>query len=213
MTIRESIEGTKQPEEPKVLPFNNKNYRRPWRNPRLGLALTKFIAPAIPVAAVALILFAWVSAGKFIPTVLIPAFIANRLLKALGKSLIGAELDDKRAPIVFLREFSGEGSVAQVGHLINNFEETATVEEYLQMALYPIGPLVALGKPGAWLQKAGANRKYVADFQWRREIAQMIDKSRLVLIQAGDSKFFLEEVARATKRKAPNSILISDLLT
>jgi hypothetical protein len=190
-----------------LLPKRNRQRRRPLQNLSLGSALTRVIAPGIFVISLVSFSFIWAWTGKAVVMFIVLGSIIMSLLTTLGKALSGAAIADNRAPIVYLRGFLGEGSLSQIAYSLNHTNEP-TFEEHLQKALSPIGPLVALGKPGTWLQKAGAIRRYVGDDKWVEEITRLIDQARLVMIQVGDSDSLLKEVRIVTERKNPDSILI-----
>ena len=180
----------------------------PWHNRSLGWMLSNLVAPGIILLPLSLLAIS--GKASEMPYIGLGSFVIASLLRGLGNALSRETADpvandDARAPIVYLREFSGEGTLSQIGRIINTFNEP-DFEEHLQQVLAPIGPFVALGKP-ALLQKGGASRKYVGA-GWLEEISRLIDRSRLVVIQLGNSPNLLLEMREVVKRKNPESILI-----
>jgi len=84
----------------------------------------------------------------------------------------------------------------------------ATEEEQIALALAEAGPLVAIGRPGERLPQLGAARVYVDDDSWQDKVIEMIDRSNLVLMRAGETDGFWWEIARVREHMQPARVII-----
>ena len=118
---------------------------------------------------------------------------------------------DARAPVLYLRPFSADESpkatlrgVTGVS-LIGRF---GSFEEQLSLVLEPIGPLVAIGKPGEALPTPGALRRYASDDDWQSQVRRWFDEARLVILRPGFSEGLWWELRESMGRLSPQRVLI-----
>lgn len=113
--------------------------------------------------------------------------------------------------ILFLRPFSTDITIDQSvkgSHPMPGFHYLqSTPEEDLFKALEPLGNLIAIGKPGEKLPVPGALRIYAND-EWMNVIIDKMEKSRLVIMQAGNGEGFNWELQQAFKIVNPKKLLI-----
>ena len=174
----------------------------------LGVAL-EFIGVSFAfVAAVFLVaLGVWLAInGSFLAPIasVIAAFLlwsaVFRPIRDLGTrfrtpSIAEALLTDRRAPILYLRSFSGERRVAE--------EERA-----LASMLDSIGPFVAIGRPGEVAPRLGAGRLYVADAEWQAAVGELLEKSSIVLMLAGRTAGLGYEIEECKRRIESRQLII-----
>ena len=115
--------------------------------------------------------------------------------------------DDGRPPVTYLRSFHKDqefvlGATSWLGI------PTPTDEQLLAKLLEQVGPVVAIGKPGEDLPKLGAARFYVGDEGWKDEILKLLERSKLVVLRAGDTDGFWWEFQRTLKQVAPQRLLV-----
>jgi hypothetical protein len=73
--------------------------------------------------------------------------------------------------VVFLRSFEDD---RYFWNLRGMYGMWVSEEEELSQAIAPLGPVVAIGRPGEMLQTPGAARMYVEDEQWQKEVANLV---------------------------------------
>jgi hypothetical protein len=120
---------------------------------------------------------------------------AERLSESLKAPLADDVLErDKRPPILYLRSFEDDTSLYP-DH-----------ERDLVAALAPFGPVIAIGRPGEFLQTLGAARAYCGD-DWKEQVRHWIDTCALVVIRIGESQVALSaksyaQAASLTRRRS-----------
>ncbi|MCI0538387.1 MAG: hypothetical protein L0Z50_24530, partial [Verrucomicrobiales bacterium] len=108
--------------------------------------------------------------------------------------LATARAIDFRHPILLLRSFQDDitpitrttDSYASIRGLI--VPTMWTLEETIERALAPHGPLIAIGRPGEPIPPAGAAREYVSNDGWRARITDYIHEARLVVVILGKTE-------------------------
>jgi len=112
-------------------------------------------------------------------------------------------LNDKRAPIVYLRSFSDdfEGNSDTV--------LPTTSEEKLVHSYNRLGPVIAIGRPGEALPLLGASRLYFDDATWQAGLLYLISICQLVVVQAGIAPGLLWELTVSRLKLSPEKLLIS----
>jgi hypothetical protein len=121
-------------------------------------------------------------------------------------------LDDERPPVVYLRPFAKDESLAgQVftavltPRMLSGF---ASEEEQLAQAVAPIGPLVAIGQPGERLPKPGAVRAYATDAEWKGVVQHWLASARLIILRPGTTQGVWWEMERAISMARPERFLL-----
>jgi len=84
-----------------------------------------------------------------------------------------------RQPVVYLRSFSDDRPAARLNG-------GRTEEEHLAAVLEPVGPFVAVGRPGEPLPELGARRMYLKDAEWKDVVERLIRSAKLVVIRTGN---------------------------
>ncbi len=112
-------------------------------------------------------------------------------------ALLGEEVisRDTRPPIVYLRSFTDEVSIARE-------------EEDLATIFGDVGPFVAIGRPGDPLPPLGASRFYVADSDWQGFVAGLLRKASLVIVLAGRTQGLAWEAAQCRQLLDPRRLVI-----
>jgi hypothetical protein len=163
-----------------------------------------WILGAIAVPGVALVFTLAVAQGigaisnVFVIFILpVSIFMAKRGRRHFAK--IGEHyLDrDPRPPVVFLREFGEERFILED----TSESSRGTFEQTLVDTFETLGPVVAIGRPEENLPPSGAIRLYVDDDHWQAKVAELIERSRLIVIQAkGRSQGMFWELDHVFKR-------------
>lgn len=81
-------------------------------------------------------------------------------------------------------------------------------EEQLVGALTPIGPVVAVGRPGETLPLAGAHRMYPPDGAWQETVLGLMRESGLVIIAAGLGDGLMWEYLQAVQTVSPDRLVL-----
>lgn len=83
-----------------------------------------------------------------------------------------------------------------------SFFLTNRLEPRIVEALAPIGPVLAVGRPGEELPQSGAARLYVTDAEWRATVEELTDRARAVVLLVGEGSGVWWEID-AVLRRAP----------
>jgi len=111
-------------------------------------------------------------------------------------------------PVMYLRSFTTDrlNILRNVGRALNG-SELETDEQVLADAVSPIGPLIAIGRPGERFAGLGASRMYVGD-DWKQRVLAVIKDAQLVVISIGDSQGLWWEVKNVVQAIPPRRVLI-----
>jgi len=141
---------------------------------RVGLALLSlailsgYVLKFTPIENEAL---SWIITLALLAMLLFGAFLLYRGKQYAGRALATSVLDDDRPPVVYLRPFGQDesmaGQVFMAMLMVKMYRGFASNEEQLAQAVAPLGPLLAIGQPGERLPKPGAIRVYASDTEWR----------------------------------------------
>ncbi len=115
-----------------------------------------------------------------------------------------------RPPVVYLRPFRTHKSfVARIGKP-NPLTATGVFskEDQLAEAVAPIGPMVAIGRPGERLPKPGAIRTYASDKEWQDVVEEWLSTAGLVVLRAGATEAVGGEISHAVATLTPERFLI-----
>ena len=122
---------------------------------------------------------------------------------------------DKRAPVVYLRSFGIDDEIVSTeggrwAWLSSRLQYTAAAspEQELAWIMARVGPVIAIGKPGERLPQLGAARLYVDDDHWRDTIDELMARSALVVVRAGDTPNLWWEIERAMTRHPLERVII-----
>jgi hypothetical protein len=192
-----------------------------WLTIPLGVPV--FLLVLIPVALVPvpIPLFGLV---KFVVaygiTIQIIASIFYRLRRRAQRHRVNALADlrkDGRDPVLYLRSFFVDADKS------DERLDLRTDEEVLTLALREVGPVLAIGSPGKPerdehgadasqdVPLLGATRIYFMDKDWQEAVADLMEISRVVVINAGISEGLLWEIEAAIRNAGPSKLLISFL--
>lgn len=155
--------------------------------------------------------------GNYLPDRLIPIAVVGLIvflpsLFFAGFYLKRARLSDRRiaavtaqmpegVPVLYLRSFDDDKAAAV-------FRGDLTEEEQLVRALTPIGPVIAIGKPGESLPLAGAHRLYVTDDRWQAEVASLMQRARLIVIRSGLTPGLAWELDTVLRLDTPSKLML-----
>ncbi|MGZ3146484.1 hypothetical protein ACVDFE_31730 [Lentzea chajnantorensis] len=126
----------------------------------------------------------------------------KRTIAADGWSALSA---DSRPPVLYLRSFAVDDVLARTGDTALDYFRTE--EERLARAFAPVGPLVAIGRPGEVLPPAGAPRVHVGD-EWRQTVRELLDRARLVLVGAGRGAGLRWELEQVVATADPRRVVV-----
>jgi hypothetical protein len=70
-----------------------------------------------------------------------------------------------------------------------------SAEEFLVSLLDPLGPVIAIGRPGEKIPPVGAARMYLGD-EWKEVVQDLLKQSQLILMFAGTTSHFEWELQR-----------------
>jgi hypothetical protein len=143
---------------------------------------------------------------------------AGRRVFVSGKKLgaIRAEealRSDNRPPVLYLRSFTDDETFFDDINSTVRAQESSipvyksTEEELMAGVMDEIGPFVAIGRPGEMLPDLGAARLYVGK-EWKQVIEDLIRRSRLIVMRAGDTSGFWWEFENVVKSASPEKILL-----
>jgi hypothetical protein len=97
-------------------------------------------------------------------------------------------------PIVFLRSFQDERARVSSSHFFRWLTWRRTnLEEVIVRTLAPLGPAVAVGKPGDRMPRLGALRAYYSDDHWQDAVREWLRRADLVVVLGGASPWSLWE--------------------
>jgi hypothetical protein len=144
----------------------------------LGIAGVTILAMGLALVSLPLIIIA--------AAVITLHLIANRWFRRLvavpsSKILI----NDKRAPVLFLRSFNDDGLAFKPGFFSLTFGNSFRFEEKLAANAWREGPVVAIGKPGEKLPEWGACREYHSDDTWQQRILDLMDQAGGICMLVG----------------------------
>ena len=159
----------------------------------LGIAMSLLLSCIVGLAAVAVGLF-----GRHL------AMTGRKQAAAITAREV---VNDTRAPVVYLRSFSDDGKVAEA-HVVEGFIQLSTEEEQFAKVLRRIGPFIAIGDPREKLPVLGADRVYVGDGEWKKDVEDLLAKARLVVLRLSPSEGLLWEVQQVVSRVEPNRLLL-----
>lgn len=156
--------------------------------------------------------------------------VARCLKRRSAHILTLEDLDnDTRAPILYLRPFTQDNAVlssgARIFNLFNPFSWGKlrrwrglltsyaafwsfkwTFEQLLAARVRDMGPLVAIGQPGA-PPIMGAHNLFVGE-QWQQRVNDLSSRAQLVVLAAGDTPGIIWEVNFMLKHLDPTRCLI-----
>lgn len=150
---------------------------------------------------------------------LVPALTVYSVAEACGRLRLRYRFDARRAlgreerePILYLRSFHFENFDRSLGGspAKYSFFENENDDESLARALREVGPLLAVGRPGSRVPPPGALRLYFGDHEWRGRVIELLNISRLVILQPGFTDGLEDEMAMV-KGLPPGKVLYSFL--
>lgn len=182
----------------------------------LGGFLLLIVAGNFWVAAIALRNDFWIKALVNVSAIVAMfaagalVYHSKRLLVPLAEEILDK---DERKPVLYLRPFGIDArfDLGEVEHVAATpggpsfYLTRSRVEDCLSL-LNAVGPLIAIGKPGA-LPQTGAYRLYVSDAQWQEAISDLLPHAKLVVMSWGQSLGIEWELKEALRRVKPPSIL------
>jgi len=151
--------------------------------------------------------------GLIGPPLLLPAYLLHRHARRLGSADAGDVLATHPNGFVLLLRCFTVDDLARLGEagLAPGFEER------LVELLRPIGPVVAVGRPGETLPPLGAARLHLTTATWQDEVGRLMRQARAVVLvlfapqapQADDQATGLRwEIEQALTTVAPQRLLM-----
>jgi hypothetical protein len=104
-----------------------------------------------------------------------------------------------------LEKKNGRGVPSMVGDVVLSGR---TEEEQLVAALRPLGPVVAIGRPGERLPEAGAARLYVDDAEWQSTVLRLLGHARVVVLALGAGPGLMWELLAAFNNVTPERLVL-----
>ncbi|HEX6984770.1 MAG TPA: hypothetical protein VF170_05305 [Planctomycetaceae bacterium] len=121
--------------------------------------------------------------GSVLLTIGVSSWRAVRRLTAVPAADVLAR--DGRPPVLFLRAFSDDALRIAPPFLSLHVGKPFRFEEKLALHLWPVGPVVAIGRPGERLPAFGACREYHSDDTWQARVIELAGEARCVLMLVG----------------------------
>jgi hypothetical protein len=109
---------------------------------------------------------------------------------------------DRRPPVLILREFQDDALMTQ------GFSFGRSFEHYFAQELDRVGPTISVGRPGEALAPLGAARDYLADPDWKRRVADLIQAAAVVVFLLGDSESLLWEFRTTVAMRGKQRMLM-----
>ena len=118
---------------------------------------------------------------------------------------------DSRRSVLYVRSFDDDARDFDVLYRYNTllaiilcppivFRSKKRYEQVIADILEPVGPLVAIGRPGESLPELGAARTYTTDAEWQDWVITQHRECSMVLMQAGRSAGLRWEVERVFRK-------------
>ncbi len=116
---------------------------------------------------------------------------------------------DKR-PILYLRSFDIDQHAANSAllEMAAMAAPVATPEQKLATHFAPIGPMIAIGKPGERFPELGAARFYVTNEQWQQKIADAAAAARCVVLTTGITEGLRWEIGHLVRNLPPEKLIL-----
>jgi len=128
------------------------------------------------------------------PVVLFGWILVREGLKRWQPTVAEAMQRDRRAPVLYLRDFEWDGySPEGIARDLARFAFVATpredpIEEYVKLAADQVGPFIALGRFRDTVPNFGASRIYCADVDWQEIMTVLIQHAGAVVLSVADEK-------------------------
>jgi hypothetical protein len=154
----------------------------------------------------------WIATLAPLVVIVFGAFLLYRGKQYAARALGLNALNDERPPVVYLRPFGEDESMAgQVftavftPRMLSGF---ASNEEQLAQAVAPLGPLLGIGRPGERLPKPGATRVYASDAEWKDVVSHWLSTARLIILRPGGTEGVRWEMEHAVAMARPDRFLL-----
>jgi hypothetical protein len=146
----------------------------------------------------------------------VPLLFLGMLLLIRGKQYLARARASERAveadrpPVLYLRPFRADQRVRGMvlSSTFMSLSSLASEEEQLADAVRPIGPLVAIGRPGEALPLPGALRVYAGNDEWQAEVGRMLASAQLVILRPGASEGVRWEIEQVFRSVVPERLLL-----
>ena len=120
---------------------------------------------------------------------MIARYFARRLARVSAETLLQ---EDKRPPVLFLRSFHDDqvhltwGSRGRFRDWVAFGEPSPSLDHLVLYGAIPLGPVVAIGRPGAPVP-FGIPRTYVSDDAWQSEVMHLAEIAKAIVIVLDDT--------------------------
>jgi hypothetical protein len=109
--------------------------------------------------------------------------------------------NDARPHVLYLRRFRADAFKPAMWFRVS------TDEVDLEIAVRPLGDLIAIGRPGEFLPTPGAAREYSPHNEWQNTVSKRMSSARLVIIRAGQGDHLLWECEQAFSMLSPHQVV------
>jgi hypothetical protein len=156
---------------------------------------------------------------------IIPAYVGYLLLRRAKKYDVARAASvlqaDGRPPVIYLRSFKEEELESAPLYRFRNAwldkqtwlsdtvaNNSVQEQDALGYVFRKIGPYIALGRPGEELPELGSSKLYVSNGEWQGTVRKLLDRSRLVVFEAGITDSLKWELAEIVRTVIPQKILM-----
>jgi hypothetical protein len=115
-----------------------------------------------------------------------------------------------RRPILYLRSFDIDQHAANSAllEMASMAAPVATPEQELAVRFAPIGPMIAIGKPGERFPELGAARFYVTNDEWQQKVADAAAAARYVVLTSGITEGLRWEIGHLMRSVPPEKLIL-----
>jgi hypothetical protein len=157
-----------------------------------------------------IVVLLWLAALAFFITPMLHMFGRRaQRMRARGALQELLASGDKR-PILYLRSFdidqqAAKSALAEVAGMVTPVD---TPEQELAKSLAPLGPMIAIGKPGERFPELGAARFYVTNDLWQQKIADAAAAARYVVLTTGITEGLRWEIGHLVRHLPPEKLIV-----
>jgi hypothetical protein len=134
----------------------------------------------------------------------------RKVLQVLSYRAQELRAHDKRPPVLLLRSFDDEDLALQrrLDMFIRVFDVSRTLEELVVHRIWSVGPVIAVGRPGAQLSPLGAAREYINGPDWQSRVAALLNECSLTVSVLGETEGLLWEYRGLAARAVPLLLVV-----
>lgn len=142
------------------------------------------------------------------PAIVVACFVlfsAHRVWQRL-RARDGYEVmaSDPRPPVLFLRSFVDDGA----GDTPDDLRWTRREEQDLERIFHRLGPFIAVRHPSTLLPETGAARIVLNGPVWKDQVAELVQRSGLVVVRIGTSAGLVWELRNLVTTTTPDRVVL-----